>query len=69
MLPPPGCVATTNVDVGALKVRAEQNRTRRRGRTGQEPFRAPKIRIMPINQPFAFLLALVPPSSPRLSFV
>ena len=42
---PAGCVATTNVDVGALKVRAEQNRTGRRGRTGQEPFRTPEVRI------------------------
>ena len=42
----PRGVTTTNVDVGALKVRAQQNRAGCRGRPGQEPFRAPSIQII-----------------------
>src|SRR5690242_20614825 len=39
-------VTTIHVDLGALKVRAGQNRAGCRGRTGQEPFRTPNVQIV-----------------------
>src|SRR5262249_22504291 len=38
--------STIHIDLGTLKVRANQNRAGRRRRTGQEPFGAPNVQII-----------------------